>query len=411
MNASKARPDFVVFTGDLTHTTDDDALRRKRMAEFKAIVSELRVPKTYFLPGEHDASLDKGQAYQEHFGVAAPDASSTRASTSSPWTTCPTPRGAVGDTQIDWLKSELGKLDQRRAHRRPRPPAALRPLPPVGLGDRRRGEGALGARALPPPHGVLRAHPPGEPPDDRAHRAPLGEVAHVPAARAGKRPQAGAGPVGSAAPRPRARLPRGGRDGQVARRSPSRSTTCTGRGCEGAGHRPRPRASSPAPRPPRTAPRVIQITAKKFEFSPAEIHLKRGEHVVLELTSLDRKHGFKLPELGIRADVPAGRDDPRRDDAGEGRPLPVRLRRVLRRRARRHDGDPHRRPLTLRGTAARFLAGCTRGGVFPTTVRSGPQLGPGPPRSLRGDPTNPPGPVLEVRPRPWGWPRRAAGWD
>ncbi len=27
---------------------------------------------------------------------------------------------------------------------------------------------------------------------------------------------------------------------------------------------------------------------------------------MLELTSLDRKHGFKLPELGIRADVPAG---------------------------------------------------------------------------------------------------------
>jgi len=53
-------------------------------------------------------------------------------------------------------------------------------------------------------------------------------------------------------------------------------------------------------------PRVIQITARKFEFSPAEIHLRRGEHVVLELTSLDRRHGFKLPELGIRADVPPG---------------------------------------------------------------------------------------------------------
>ena len=55
-----------------------------------------------------------------------------------------------------------------------------------------------------------------------------------------------------------------------------------------------------------SAPRTIKITAKKFEYSPAEVHLKRGEHVVLELTSLDRKHGFKLPELGIRADVPPG---------------------------------------------------------------------------------------------------------
>ena len=54
------------------------------------------------------------------------------------------------------------------------------------------------------------------------------------------------------------------------------------------------------------APRVIKVTAKKFEFTPSEIHVKKGEHVVLELTALDRKHGFKLPELGIRTDVPPG---------------------------------------------------------------------------------------------------------
>jgi cytochrome c oxidase subunit 2 len=55
-----------------------------------------------------------------------------------------------------------------------------------------------------------------------------------------------------------------------------------------------------------SSPRVIKITARKFEYSPAEVHIRRGEHVVLELTSLDRKHGFKLPELGIRADVAPG---------------------------------------------------------------------------------------------------------
>jgi len=48
-------------------------------------------------------------------------------------------------------------------------------------------------------------------------------------------------------------------------------------------------------------PRVIKMTAKKFEYSPSEVHIRKGEHVVLE-----RKHGFKLPELGIRADVPPG---------------------------------------------------------------------------------------------------------
>lgn len=54
------------------------------------------------------------------------------------------------------------------------------------------------------------------------------------------------------------------------------------------------------------ASRVIKIVAKKFDFTPAEIHIKKGEHVVLELTSADRKHGFKVPELGIRVEVPPG---------------------------------------------------------------------------------------------------------
>lgn len=54
------------------------------------------------------------------------------------------------------------------------------------------------------------------------------------------------------------------------------------------------------------APKVIEIQAKKFEYIPNEIHLKRGELVVLRLRSLDRKHGFKVPELGLDAVVKAG---------------------------------------------------------------------------------------------------------
>ena len=111
VNASKLKPDFIVFTGDLTHTTDDDALRRKRMTEFKAIVSELKVPRVYFLPGEHDASLDKGQAYQEHFGVLH-QSFVHKGVHFIALDNVSDPQGAVGDTQIDWLKSELGKLDK-----------------------------------------------------------------------------------------------------------------------------------------------------------------------------------------------------------------------------------------------------------------------------------------------------------
>ncbi len=48
---------------------------------------------------------------------------------------------------------------------------------------------------------------------------------------------------------------------------------------------------------------VIQIKAKKFEYLPSDITLKKGVPVVLELTSLDRLHGFNCPAFGIRGDV------------------------------------------------------------------------------------------------------------
>jgi cytochrome c oxidase subunit 2 len=49
---------------------------------------------------------------------------------------------------------------------------------------------------------------------------------------------------------------------------------------------------------------VVQITAKKFEYSPKDITVKKGVPVVLEFTSLDRLHGFSCPDLGIRSDIP-----------------------------------------------------------------------------------------------------------
>lgn len=68
VNRLDVQPDFIVFTGDLTHTTDDPGERRRRLAEFKEIVSKLQVPTVRFMPGEHDASLDFGAAYKEFFG-------------------------------------------------------------------------------------------------------------------------------------------------------------------------------------------------------------------------------------------------------------------------------------------------------------------------------------------------------
>jgi 3',5'-cyclic AMP phosphodiesterase CpdA len=109
INAVDARPDFVVFTGDLTHTTDDPAVRRERMKRFRDIVSKLRVTDVRFLAGEHDAAPDRGEAYREIFGeptyafdhkgvsfVALDNASS--------------PGGALGEAQIAWLEAQVARV-------------------------------------------------------------------------------------------------------------------------------------------------------------------------------------------------------------------------------------------------------------------------------------------------------------
>jgi DNA repair exonuclease SbcCD nuclease subunit len=61
LNGLERQPDFIVFTGDLTHTTDDPHERRTRLAQFRDIVSKLRVKDIRFMAGEHDASLDAGE--------------------------------------------------------------------------------------------------------------------------------------------------------------------------------------------------------------------------------------------------------------------------------------------------------------------------------------------------------------
>ena len=109
VNALEQAPDFVVFTGDLTHTTDDPKLRRVRMAEFRDIVSALKVKDVRFMPGEHDASLDRGEAYQEFFGklhytfdhkgvhfIVLDNVSD--------------PGASIGEAQLAWLKQDLKQL-------------------------------------------------------------------------------------------------------------------------------------------------------------------------------------------------------------------------------------------------------------------------------------------------------------
>ncbi len=67
-------------------------------------------------------------------------------------------------------------------------------------------------------------------------------------------------------------------------------------------------ASALAADQPGQAEQVIKITAKKFEYSPNEIRIKAGVPVILEFTSLDRVHGFTIPDLGgVRATIEPGK--------------------------------------------------------------------------------------------------------
>jgi len=53
--------------------------------------------------------------------------------------------------------------------------------------------------------------------------------------------------------------------------------------------------------------KVIKITARRFQYNPSKIVVKKGAPVTLELTSLDRLHGFYIPDLDVRADIVPGR--------------------------------------------------------------------------------------------------------
>ncbi len=55
------------------------------------------------------------------------------------------------------------------------------------------------------------------------------------------------------------------------------------------------------------AEQVIKITAKRYEYNPNMITVKKGIPVALEFTSLDRLHGFSCPGLAIRTDIAPGK--------------------------------------------------------------------------------------------------------
>ena len=54
---------------------------------------------------------------------------------------------------------------------------------------------------------------------------------------------------------------------------------------------------------------TIEIKAKRFEFAPNVVHLKKGEPVTITLTSTDHSHGLLMKPLQIDLDAAEGRPD------------------------------------------------------------------------------------------------------
>lgn len=111
INGLPQKPDLVLFTGDLTHDTEDKDVHVQRMKQFQEISKRINSPLIKCVPGEHDAGLDSGALYREFFGdsfysfdhrgvhfVALDNVSRAKPE--------------VGTEQLAWLKKDLSRFSK-----------------------------------------------------------------------------------------------------------------------------------------------------------------------------------------------------------------------------------------------------------------------------------------------------------
>ena len=55
-------------------------------------------------------------------------------------------------------------------------------------------------------------------------------------------------------------------------------------------------------------PRVVEITAKRFAFEPAEIEATVGEPLRLIVKSADGVHGIEIKKFKVKKEIPRGGD-------------------------------------------------------------------------------------------------------
>lgn len=109
-NEQRNEPDFVIVTGDLTLAAGDASEQRRRLDAIRAQLAGLKAQRIYVVPDSVSTAFDHGATFTQTLGpthysfdakgvhfVVLDDVSD--------------PNGALGDTQLGWLRADLGERD------------------------------------------------------------------------------------------------------------------------------------------------------------------------------------------------------------------------------------------------------------------------------------------------------------
>jgi Calcineurin-like phosphoesterase len=109
VNALSPTPELLLFTGDLTHESEAPGEHAKRMKHFQEIAGRIKVVKRKMVPGEHDAGLDGGALYREHFGATS-YSFDHRGVHFIALDNVSRAKPEVGPEQIAWMKKDLARF-------------------------------------------------------------------------------------------------------------------------------------------------------------------------------------------------------------------------------------------------------------------------------------------------------------
>ena len=110
VNALPVAPDLILFTGDLTHDSEEPGVPAARMKRFQELAGGLKVRNIKYVPGEHDAGLDGGVLYHSVFGPSH-YAFDHRGVHFVALDNVSLGKPDVGGDQLAWLKHDLARFD------------------------------------------------------------------------------------------------------------------------------------------------------------------------------------------------------------------------------------------------------------------------------------------------------------